>query len=92
MDFTLPYMRARYFTPAVAALLQARNLSEGLMLICAVGSGSLVTAEYFSSPAEPPAPFLVIGVVSVVCMFAALAIQWRAQQAFIATVEDQGVA
>jgi len=86
MDFTIPRLRARYFPPAVAALLHSRVYSETCMQIGMACFGSFVTAGFLSSPADPPVPFLVIGTVAGIFVVAGVAIQWRSNRAFLATV------
>lgn len=84
MSLNIPRLRARYFPPAVAALLHSRVYSETCMQIGMAGFGSFITAGYFSSPADPPVPFLVIGTVAVIFVVAGVAIQWRSHRAFLA--------
>lgn len=84
LDFHVPYLYEKYFTPAVAALLRSRFRSETCMQLGMACGGSFVTAICFIDPAEPSVPFTVIGTVAVILVVAGVAIQWRSQRAFLA--------
>jgi hypothetical protein len=84
MSLNIPRLRARYFPPAVAALLHSRVYSETCMQIGMAGFGSFITADFLSSPADPPVTFLVLGTVAAALVVVGVAIQWRSQRAFLA--------
>ena len=86
LDFPIPHLYEKYFTPAVAALLRSRARSETCMQLGMACAGSFYTAICFLPLSEPSVPFTVIGTVAVIFMVAGVAIQWRSQRAVLATV------